>query len=203
MASRLQAFVEEDSRGDFAFGVGLDVRVELWLESLDGAGREWSSLWEKTASCWDHEDEEATNHHHLEWCMQNADSLEPVEALETLHDDRQNNHSWRCHSDTRDNDLSDAGSSRQSWLADDISVLVLNLDSALQLVLSHHGNVDAVSHSDSGEGSVALEEWISALLQKALIAQRGNKSACRSRDISDSQLSGRRRWISISVCIVD
>lgn len=84
----LQAFVEENFFWDFAFRLLFDLLIKLWFKLLNDRRRQRSPLRKQTASRRDHEDQEAADHHYLEWCMKDAHSFEPVLSLKSLHDHR-------------------------------------------------------------------------------------------------------------------
>lgn len=134
--------------------------------------------------------------------MQNTHSTEPAASLQALHDHRQNKHPRRCHYNSRDDDLSDAVGRCQARLADHVAVLVFDVDSVLQLVLTHQRNVDAVGNCHGGERSEPLEERTPILLQQRFVAKRRKESCSRRRNVCGTQLICRDRRVSVAVRVV-
>lgn len=153
--------------------------------------------------------------------MKDWQSSEPLEALKTFHDNRQNDlewlelissrwsfqtwniyHSWCCHRDSRDDDLRDSGSSCEPRFADHLSGLILHINATLQLVLSHQRNVHAISDCDSSKRSVALQERIGSLLQPRFVAEWCHECGRRGWNVGDAQLCGRDWRIGVSIRVI-
>lgn len=67
-----------------------------------------ASLREQGAGSWHHEDQKHAHHHHLNWSVEIRNSLHELVFFQPLHDDGEDDHSWCCHGDPRDDHLCDA-----------------------------------------------------------------------------------------------
>lgn len=135
--------------------------------------------------------------------MQDSHSLKRWNLLQPLHYHWQQQHSRSGHHNSRYHHLSDSFSSCQSTLSHHISILILNLNSVLQLVLPHQGNIDAIRSSDSSKGHVTLDERSRRLLPIWLATNGSDQGTGGRWDVGDHHLVHCRWGIRIAICVVD
>lgn len=125
--------------------------------------------------------------------MKYCHSFERGDLLQSLHNNRQDDHSWGSHRNSRHHNLRNSLGSCQPALAHHIPVLVLYVNAVDQLVLTHQWNIDAISGGHSGKWHVSLDERGGGLLPIGLAEDCCQERTGRGRNIGDHHLinSGR------------